>query len=240
MKFIKDSAFGTDIFCFQEVFHTTSGIKTIDGLRLNLYAELESCLANFRGYMAVAEQGVTFEGPVEFHCDSGSAIFVKKSHTARSHKIFSIGISRNIPWKKDGWREIAQYVAVEVGGKPYIFCNVHGIADWPKIDTPERLEQSRKIINAIGALKGRKIVCGDFNLDPKTKSVRMFEEAGMRNLVKEYGVRKTRSPLFYKQKPDAKDKISDYIFISPDITVKEFIVPTLNVSDHLPLILDFS
>lgn len=240
IKFLKKTSSKTDIFCFQEVLHTTSRVKKRDEFRLNLFAELELYLADFRGYMAASERRRIFTGPVNFHCDSGSAIFVRKSHTVRSHKSFSIGVTRAVPWGKDGWKEIAQCVTVKLENTPYIFCNIHGIADWPKIDTPERLEQSYRIICAVNAFKGKKIVCGDFNLNPKTESVRMFKEAGMRNLVREYRVQKTRSSLFYKQNPGATDKISDYMFISPDITVNEFATPAIAISDHLPLMLDFS
>lgn len=239
MNFLKKMSVTTDIFCFQEVFDTTSRIKTYDGLRINLHAELKRCLADFRGYFAVSENKRTFTKPVDFPCAFGSAIFVKKKFAAQSHNSFSIGISRNAVWKKSVWKEIAQYVTVICGHTPYTFCNVHGIANWPKTDTPERLEQSHKIIDAINKYKGKKIICGDFNLNPKTESVRMFEKAGMRNLVKEYHIKKTRSNLFYAQMPDSPDKISDYVFVSPDVRVQKFIIPRVAVSDHLPLVLNF-
>jgi endonuclease/exonuclease/phosphatase family metal-dependent hydrolase len=36
-----------------------------------------------------------------------------------------------------------------------------------------------------------------------------------------------------------KQPFADYIFITPDIKVKNFEVPDLEISDHLPMILDF-
>lgn len=239
MKFLKKMSATTDVFCFQEVFDTTSRIKTCDGLRMNLFAELKRCLPDFGGHFAVSQKKCTYLRYVDFHCEYGLAVFVRKSFVVHSQRSFSIGTSRNAVWKKSGWKEIAQYVTVICGHTPYTFCNIHGIADWPKTDTPERLEQSHKIIDAMGKRAGRKIICGDFNLNPKTESVRMFEKTGMRNLVKEYHIKKTRSNLFYAQMPDSPDKISDYVFVSPDVSVKKFSIPRVSVSDHLPLVLDF-
>src|SRR3989338_5594744 len=136
VKFLKEASPKTDVFCFQEVLRTTSRVKTRAGFRVNLYSELERRLPNFRGHMAVSEKRCIPTGPVNFHCDPGLAIFVRKSYTVRSHKSFPIGVSRKVvPWKRGGWKEIAQYVTVGLGNKPYVFCNVHGIADWPKTDT---------------------------------------------------------------------------------------------------------
>ena len=36
-----------------------------------------------------------------------------------------------------------------------------------------------------------------------------------------------------------KQHFADYVFVSKDVKVKKFEVPYLEISDHLPLILDF-
>jgi len=103
-----------------------------------------------------------------------------------------------------------------------------------KEDTLERLEQSDKIINFLNSYKHRKILCGDFNLNPNTQSMLRLEK-GMVNLIKKYNVRSTRSNLHTR-----KDKYADYILVSKDIEVLDFKVLQDEVSDHLPLFLDFN
>ncbi len=56
----------------------------------------------------------------------------------------------------------------------------------------------------------------------------------MRNLVKEFGVKSTRSKLYTKPV-----KFADYILVSNDVKVNKFDVINMEVSDHLPLFLDF-
>ncbi len=71
---------------------------------------------------------------------------------------------------------------------------------------------------------------GDFNVLPETKSIQLLEAAGMRNLVREFGITSTRSPLYTKP-----EKYADYIFVSKDIEVASFEVLPDVVSDHMAL-----
>ena len=116
--------------------------------------------------------------------------------------------------------------------------NVHG-APRPgdKLDNPKRIEQSKEIINFMEKTEGLKIVGGDFNLEPETESVKMFEKNGYRNLIKEYKITTTRNDLAWS-KYESKQMFADYVFVSPEVKVKSFEVPNIEVSDHLPLILE--
>ena len=40
-------------------------------------------------------------------------------------------------------------------------------------------------------------------------------------------------------KPDFQ-KFADYVFVSPDVNVESFSVPDIDISDHMPLVLEFS
>ena len=62
-----------------------------------------------------------------------------------------------------------------------------------KLDTPVRLRQSKLILDFLKDKVGSKIIGGDFNLLPETRSVEMFEKAGYRNLIKEFGIKNTRN-----------------------------------------------
>lgn len=99
---------------------------------------------------------------------------------------------------------------------------------------PERIEQSVMIMTFLNNIQGKKILCGDFNALPGSKSIGILEQ-GMKNLIKEFNVTSTRSRLYLQPV-----KFADYIFISPDASVKEFRTLPVEVSDHLSLFLDFS
>jgi endonuclease/exonuclease/phosphatase (EEP) superfamily protein YafD len=82
-----------------------------------------------------------------------------------------------------------QWVEIEKDGKKYTIVNIHGHWDPKgKMDTEERLKQSRLIVDLISHIKTPVIICGDFNLLPHTESVKIIENAGMRNLIKELGL----------------------------------------------------
>lgn len=140
----------------------------------------------------------------------------------------------------DGNRDIGYGIYTKIKSDKSILnlINVHGIAlPGDKLDNPKRIEQSMTFINFMKKVKGPKIVGGDFNLLPETESVKMFEKNGYTNLVKEYDIKTTRNHLSWDLYPN-KQMYADYVFVSKDIKVKSFEVPDIEISDHLPLILE--
>ena len=73
-----------------------------------------------------------------------------------------------------------------------------------------------------------------------TESVRMFEEAGYRNLIRDFDIKTTRNQISWDMWPDLPKQLwADFVFVSPDIKVKSFVVPEDDESsDHLPMILE--
>jgi len=117
--------------------------------------------------------------------------------------------------------------------------NVHGHArPGHKQDTPGRIKQSQMIINFLKDISQPKIIAGDFNLDINIKSVQLFEDNNYRNLIKDHKISTTRNNLSWKKYKN-KQLFADFTFISPNLKVKEFTVPNVEVSDHLPMILEF-
>jgi endonuclease/exonuclease/phosphatase family metal-dependent hydrolase len=90
------------------------------------------------------------------------------------------------------------------------------------------------IVNFMNLFDCPKILMGDFNLLPDTESIKIIEAAGLRNLIKEFGITETRTELYKK-----KLRFADYAFVSPEIKVKDFKVLPDVVSDHSPQYLDF-
>lgn len=242
INFIKENSKDTDIFCFQEIFNTTSKIKVREKRRVNLFNDLSKILTNHQGYFSSSIQNYIIYSrskviKADFNLSFGLAIFIKKEITVNSHGDFFVYGNRDQfdPNDLNTLPKNAQYLTFIKSDKKFTICNLHGI--WlkeGKQDAPERLEQSRKIIKFLDGRNGEKILCGDFNLDIHTKSIKILEE-NLTNLIKKYKIKTTRNELF-----PGKEKFADYTFVSAGMNVFDFQVPSINISDHLPMILKFA
>lgn len=121
-----------------------------------------------------------------------------------------------------------------------LITSVHG-APRPgdKLDTPERIRQSEKLIDFGQAYDGYSVLIGDFNLMPNTEAIDRLEAGGYRNLISEFDIPTTRNDMAWSKYPDNKQLYADYAFILGDDGLEyDFAVENIVVSDHLPLILD--
>jgi endonuclease/exonuclease/phosphatase family metal-dependent hydrolase len=130
------------------------------------------------------------------------------------------------------------YTEIKVSDKSLYICNVHGTArPGDKLDTPERLKQSRTVINFFKDKNDPIVIGGDFNTNLETESISMFSSNGYRDLIKEFEIKTTRNHFAWDRWP-TKMYYSDYVFLNDEVTLKSFEVIDNEVSDHLPLILD--
>jgi len=237
LKYISDHAHDTDIFCFQEVFDTPTSRKVVSKLyRANIFSELQKVLPNHTGYFAPAQDGFGMKGQViNFQISWGLALFVRKSLTVNEVGEIYIRGHRNSRGKDaTTMPRNLQYATITANKIDYTVANFHGLWNGRgKTDTDERLEQSRKVKKFLDTMSGKRILCGDFNLSPDTKSLGILEK-GLVNLIKENGIFSTRSSLYTKQ-----NKFADYMLVSPEVVVEKFNVPNIEISDHLPMELSF-
>ncbi|MFA6158088.1 MAG: endonuclease/exonuclease/phosphatase family protein [Candidatus Paceibacterota bacterium] len=127
-----------------------------------------------------------------------------------------------------------QYITLKEGGETLTVINFHGLWNGKgKTDSEDRLIQSKNILAFTKTLKNEFILCGDFNLLPDTKSLSMFEEDGLRNLIKEHGITSTRTS-FYPHPV----RYADYVFTTKNLAVKEFRVLPEEVSDHSAILIE--
>ena len=204
----------TDIFCFQEVSP-------------NFFKEIVTFLPQHTGFY---EAGRTLALDNQIY---GQAIFIRKN--------FELEKSGRVKLYYQLKDDIGflQYQLLDIGRKKLWLGNVHGkTKPGTKHNTKTRLKQSERIINFFKDKEGPKIFGGDFNLNPDTKSIKMFEEAGYRNLIRDFDIKNTRNKLSWDQFNNVQ-YFADYVFVSPEVIVKSFEVPYNEISDHLPLILNF-
>ena len=144
---------------------------------------------------------------------------------------------------------VAETFKLSLGLNDLHISNIHGISQpGDKKDNPARIRQTEQIINNNSKMNGPRIIGGDFNLLPDTRSIKMFEDQGYLNLIKKNKIKTTRNAHAWIQAKEmvadgyrfyGEQKFADYVFVSPEIKVKNFEVPNIEISDHLPLILDF-
>lgn len=243
MEFVKKYSSDIDIFCFQEIFKSSSGVAISKGTHMNIFDDIVRLLPNHKPFFGSVQDGWDNEGPVDFEVSFGQATFVRDTIVVGEAEHLMILGEKNsavpeIYGSVPGGMMCTSFIYKE---KQYTVCNVHGSA-YPgsKLDTPERLAQSEKIKNFL-ALKGQDnvIVCGDFNLMPTTKSVALLQE-NLVNLITKYGITRTRSTLSPYYWSADEQKFADYTFVSPNIEVKEFQVLQDQVSDHLAMYLEIA
>lgn len=226
-----------DIFCFQEMYSSSKAGSINRGMRANLYEEIEKILVNHEGYFALHLQSRDLDNKVSYDLYAGLAIFIKKSLAIKDYGNIFI-YRRGVSLLHNDYKTIPrnlQYVLFSNKDKDYFVGHFHGI--WypkTKIDTLNRIRQSNKIKQFLSTQNAAKILCGDFNLLPNTKSMKILEE-GMKNLIKEFNIPTTRNSLYQRE-----EKHADYALVDPDIHVKKFRALNVTVSDHLPLLLEFT
>lgn len=229
-NFISNKKDDIDIFCFQEIFKGGNAknpeeFTNVNETNLSLYEDIEKILVNYNGYFCPVHENYY-----------GLAVFTKKELEILENKDILIYENKNFPDKEnslaDHTRKI-QYLKIKNGDDILNVINVHG--HWVsgnKLDNPNRIKQSEIILSLIQSLSEPTVLCGDFNIRPDTESIKMIDRK-MRNLINEYNITSTRTPLHKKA-----DKHADYIFLSFNVKLEDFKVLEDVVSDHLALSLE--
>lgn len=247
MPFIREWAKGVDVFCFQEMIDGGPA-EPMGSMRIrgNMYQEVVAALPDFTGFKFLNRPPVAFSKEIAgMGVSWGEAIFVNKRNSVLS--------SKNIFLHRDGLidDEPTSFgtgtmlgVVIESAGKQYAIGTVHGLfqefwkIDPGKKDTPERIEQSKRILDFVKAQECPSIIIGDFNLRPETESVAMLSRE-LRNLLSEYGITNTRN-YEYVEMEKYKDYIADYAFADKRLVINDFKVLPDVVSDHAPLFVEIT
>jgi hypothetical protein len=208
-EYITIASRSTDIFCFQE---TDRQVRLI-------------CKDALAGWREIAARKDMYSED-EFNL----AIYVNKNISVLSSEVI---------FKSGEDVGLGMYSEVQAGDKIIHIGNFHGVSQpGDKLDNAERITQSKGLIDFFKDKQGLKIIGGDFNALPETKSIQMFEENGYKDLIKDFKIPTTRNRLVWELFPETKLYYSDYVFVSPDVKVKSFLVPNIEISDHLPMELE--
>ena len=209
-----------NVWCFQEVPLGTRAETNVRGIRDNLIDEIAKRLPRFKAVTHALPVDV-FQGEQTRHgTNVGMAIFVPEDWECEV-------VMRSPLYPEDS--EHARTPGLAVTGhlfgvklkRPrdygrFVIGNVHGL--WHKdgkVDVPERLEQSRRLLEFYRQHDKQNlpvVLAGDFNLALDIESTRMLDRE-LRNLIREFAIRTTRTSL-YEPAYTKRDPHADYVFTS--------------------------
>ena len=241
-KFLDDNR--PDVFCFQEIYSGLESAVTSTGSMVDQYYQMRLVLGEeYYGYHNVRQEDWP-NSAYKKHNPWGNAIFVKKGINVCSYfEEYVLGY-RNSADKDNLSKTLpvgAQSVTLLIDEKLISVTNFHGYyagVGIGKGDSPERLLQSKKLLEHLEKLPGQKILGGDFNLDPDTESIAIIERSEMQNLIKKYTIQGTRTTKYPEEKR-VKNPFADYVFCAADVIVSSFSVDTdFSGSDHAPMFLE--
>ena len=232
IKFIEKNK-DIDIFCFQEVLfaeHEDHSAKF--KARLNICNEIQKILVEHECFKSWDKDSDYFEDEFLENVPFGQTIFYKKNIEVIQKGFFSChGDYKNTKGGKVTGK--CQWIKCVERNREIYLLNFHGLSQLNtfKRDTVERLFQSTILKEFI---KDKScILLGDFNLNPETESMQVLDSV-LINLIGKYQILNTRSDIYSKP-----ERFADYILISNDIEEKDFMVFQDQVSDHLPLYLEY-
>lgn len=216
-----------DLFCLQEVFNNgVTNRKIYSEAKMDIADDIGSALINYSSHFAPTQSN-----------DECLACFVSnKCEVKKEESVFVFRwLDALIPGDAKTLGRNIQSLQIESEGKSLAVINFHGLWNGQgKGDSEDRISQSQKIIDYLKTLNCEYVLCGDFNLLPDTRSLKMLEEFGLRNLISEYEITSTRTSFY---KPNVRH--ANYVFVSSGIKVNNFEVLPEEVSDHNALLLDF-
>ena len=239
-----------EILCLQEVIHSPATDRewlmyrdrdhTLPQ-RANFFQDVASALPDHVAIFCPAAQGVLWDENTQVPSQWGLATFIRKSLPVIAqiqdfvHKTYSPNGYGDHPRPRNAH---AVRVFDYKKNRPVCVAHMHGLRDpRGKTDTPERAEQARKFVSIATRLVERNdplIVCGDFNVEPESETLRLLSEAGLTDLVTTRTNKGTRTSHYKKP-----GRYADYMLVNTHVDVLDFnVVFEPEVSDHCPLVLE--
>ncbi|MBO1908751.1 endonuclease/exonuclease/phosphatase family protein [Microvirga sp. 3-52] len=239
-----------DILCLQEVVHSPTNDKGWltyrDGdhvlpQRANFFREVAEALPEHVAIFCPAALGVLWDENESVPSLWGLATFVRKSFPIIAqaqgfvHKSFSPHGYGDHPRSRSAH---AIRVYDYARDRLVSIAHMHGLRDLNgKMDTPERLNQAHRLVELATRVAGPRdplVVCGDFNVEPDSETLKVLARVGLTELVTAHGFDGTRTSHYKKP-----GRFADYMLVNDAVEILGFkVVAEPEVSDHCPLILE--
>lgn len=244
------AATSPDVLCLQEVVHSPASDKEWltyrDGdhvlpQRANFFQDVCRALPDHVATFCPAAQGELWDDDTSVPSQWGLATFVHKSYPV-------IGQAQGFVHKSYGPNGYGDHprsrsahgvrVFDHDNGRPICITHMHGLRDLNgKMDTPERTKQAQRLLELSRQIEEAGdvvVICGDFNVEPDSKTLDILVSSGMTELVTGRGFLSTRNSHYKKP-----SKFADYMLINREKEVKGFqVIYDPEISDHCPLVLE--
>lgn len=239
-----------DVLCLQEVVHSPESDKDwltyCDGdhilpQRANFFRDVCNALPDHVATFCPAAQGILWDDDVSVPSQWGLATFVHRSIPIVGqvqgfvHKGYSpVGYGDHPRSRSAHGVRVYDYQH-----KRHVsITHMHGLRDLNgKMDTPERAAQAQRLLDLsrqVSETGDLTVICGDFNVEPESETLKILQGAGMVELVTQRGFKSTRNSQYKKP-----GKFADYMLINREDEVRDFqVVHDPEVSDHCPLVLE--
>ena len=206
--------------------------------RARMFDEICTALPGHAAFFAPAATGVLWQGERAVPSHFGLASFVRRT-------IPVIGQAQGFvhgAYAPDGYGahpRNAHVLRLWADGRAWTIAQMHGLRDPQagKRDTPERRAQAERLAALVQGLAepgDAVVVCGDFNVEPDSETLRILSAGGLRDLVTGGGFDGTRTARYAKP-----GRFADYLLVNDRVPVRRFdVVRTAEVSDHCPLLLE--
>ncbi len=128
-------------------------------------------------------------------------------------------------------------VVFDVDGTSVNILTTHGVWGEDGRDNTTRDKMSKAIIDALKG-KERALFSGDLNTEPDTHALQ-----NIRAIMQDPFFDNVTSTFNKKQKDTSTkswDFVVDHVFVSQDISIHKAEIPDVDVSDHMPLVVEFS
>jgi exonuclease III len=239
-----------DVLCLQEVVHSPESDKDWltyrDGdhvlpQRANFFSDVCTALPDHVATFCPAAQGILWDEDAAIPSQWGLATFVHKSIPVIAqaqgfvHKGYSPDGYGDHPRSRSA-HGVRVYDYQQ--SRPVSITHMHGLRDLNgKMDTPERLAQAQRLLalsRQVSEPGDLTVICGDFNVEPHSETLKLFDDAGLVELVTHRGFKSTRNSHYKKP-----GKFADYMLVNREEEVRNFqVIDDPEVSDHCPLVLD--
>lgn len=239
-----------DILCLQEVIHTPASDKSWltyrDGdhalpQRANFYRDVCDALPDHQAIFCPAARGELWDDGISVPSYWGLATFVRRSCPVIGqvqgfvHKDFSANGFGEHPRSRNA-HGIRVYD--HTLDRPFSVTHMHGLRDLRgKMDTAERDLQAHRLLELTRQVSHPDelaVICGDFNVEPGSATLRRLRRAGFVELVTDRGFSGTRTSHYPK-----RGRFADYMLVNREDAVRTFdVVQAPEVSDHCPLVME--
>lgn len=238
-----------DIVCMQEVTRKVGKNVDLEYISIDtIQASTPKLTESFFGpYWIVKDFRQTdFHGSQDFAVEYGD--WLEFGLLTATHDLITDGrlefvqgsIARRTDWsnwpEEDNRAVQVSDLAIHSDQPNLRLLNYHGLWSRGKEGNDRTIEANTKILKLAKEVDYPVIICGDFNLFPETPSMKLLSNE-LTSLVDTYSINTTRPRS--NELSGMKRNVVDYVMVSKGIKVNIFSVPDGDVSDHLPLILDF-